>query len=473
MRPGNVKKVSGKTVGSMLAGVAALCLLVMPQTGAADYIGGGQSAEVNAFLNPEAIEVLNVFGQTLMRVPITQSVTLVPEGSVIAEMDFLFGPTTDAGTFSAALSRVQMDTFNLSPQGVTVVGIPVGSGRTTVVAQIRGAKRQGTGRDSDRITLNCCVGAGEGPPVADAGGNQDTVPGTLVTLDGTGSSDPNFDSLTFSWEQVFGPPVALSDPGSPSPTFTAPSDPDMETRTFEFDLTVSDGIWSSFPDRATILVVGGPEIPTCDAGPDQMVIIGDTVTLAGTVNDPQGLDVTCTWSQTSGPDVILELQADPCLADFVVPPIAHNYGFELSGTNTLGLNCVPDALTVVAEDPNLGPVARAGGDQMVFGGQIVTLDCSASDDPDNKPDPLSFLWEQLGGPLVIIPDPTLDIVLFAAPNPEPGQTTVVPNLFLLFSCTVSDGEFQDSDDVLVTVVETTSSAGATRIPADEMTRMAR
>ena len=70
MRPGNVKKVFGRTVGSTLA-VAVLFLLVVPQTGASDYIGDGQLPEINAFLNPEAIRVVDGFGDTILSVPIS------------------------------------------------------------------------------------------------------------------------------------------------------------------------------------------------------------------------------------------------------------------------------------------------------------------------------------------------------------------------------------------------------------------
>ena len=59
-------------------------------------------------------------------------------------------------------------------------------------------------------------------PSADAGSDQAALGGDTVTLDGSGSSDPDGDALAFSWSQTSGTPVALSDADTDSPSFTAP-----------------------------------------------------------------------------------------------------------------------------------------------------------------------------------------------------------------------------------------------------------
>ena len=74
-----------------------------------------------------------------------------------------------------------------------------------------------------------CVPEGGGgggfpqPPMADAGPDQTGVrEGALVTLDGSGSSDPDDDPLKYRWDQYCGERVALSSPDVVNPTFTAP-----------------------------------------------------------------------------------------------------------------------------------------------------------------------------------------------------------------------------------------------------------
>jgi VWFA-related protein len=91
------------------------------------------------------------------------------------------------------------------------------------------------------------------PPTADAGPDLSVNEGEIVTLDGTGSSDPNpEETLAYEWAQTGGPTVVLSEPTAPQPTFTAPSvGPEGATLTFE--LTVRDGTGSS-TDSVAVLV---------------------------------------------------------------------------------------------------------------------------------------------------------------------------------------------------------------------------
>ena len=77
-------------------------------------------------------------------------------------------------------------------------------------------------------------------PTADAGPNQTVEEGTSVTLDGSRSSDPDLNSLNYTWTQVSGPSVTLVNPSSATPTFTAPR-LSSEFAALDFRLVVSDG----------------------------------------------------------------------------------------------------------------------------------------------------------------------------------------------------------------------------------------
>lgn len=88
-------------------------------------------------------------------------------------------------------------------------------------------------------------------PTADAGPDTSVAPNTAVTLDGTGSSDPDGDTLSYSWTQTGGTSVTLSDSNTATPDFTSPNSSTKTDLTFE--LTVDDGALTD-TDSVTVTV---------------------------------------------------------------------------------------------------------------------------------------------------------------------------------------------------------------------------
>ena len=88
---------------------------------------------------------------------------------------------------------------------------------------------------------------GSSPPIADAGPDQLNVTAGTITLNGSGSSDPLGLILTYSWTQIAGPLVNLSNPASATPTFTAAAG-----QTYAFRLTVTNTDKLSASDTVTI-----------------------------------------------------------------------------------------------------------------------------------------------------------------------------------------------------------------------------
>lgn len=80
--------------------------------------------------------------------------------------------------------------------------------------------------------------------------------GDFVTLNGSGSFDPDGDSITFSWAQLLGDPVTLSFATPSMPTFTAPA----TSQEMVFQLSVTD-IYdaTSAPAFAHVFVSAVPE----------------------------------------------------------------------------------------------------------------------------------------------------------------------------------------------------------------------
>ena len=88
------------------------------------------------------------------------------------------------------------------------------------------------------------------PPVAKAGPDVVVDWNSVVTLDGSGSSDPDGDAITFKWTQIAGPLVQLSHPTMAKPTFG----PTASGALLTFQLIVNDGKVDSPPDTVTITV---------------------------------------------------------------------------------------------------------------------------------------------------------------------------------------------------------------------------
>jgi len=91
-------------------------------------------------------------------------------------------------------------------------------------------------------------------PTAAAGADQTVASGATVQLDGSGSTDPEGQALTYMWTAPAG--ITLSDPTSATPTFTAPTGP----ATLTFTLQVCDPEPLCDTDSVTINVQAAPMV---------------------------------------------------------------------------------------------------------------------------------------------------------------------------------------------------------------------
>ena len=91
-------------------------------------------------------------------------------------------------------------------------------------------------------------------PIADAGSSRYAAQDPVV-LDGTGSYDPdNSGPLSYTWYQISGPTVVITDADTGAPTISGFVQTD-EVQECEFELVVSDGGLTSLPDIVEVIIV--------------------------------------------------------------------------------------------------------------------------------------------------------------------------------------------------------------------------
>ena len=276
---------------------------------------------------------------------------------------------------------------------------------------------------------------GNRAPVANAGSDQIVVVNNLVTLDGSASYDPDGDPLTYLWTQTAGASVTLSDSTAIKPTFT-PTVPD----TYTFQLVANDGELDSAPDTVVITVRAAntpPTAPVVDVTPDSPLTSNNLVcSIVTPSNDTDGDPITYFYAWYKNDVLQAGLTGNTVSASYTAKGqvwkcvVTPNDGTDNGPTGS-------DQVTIL----NSPPVARAGSDQTVVVNTPVTLNGSASSDPDG--DPLTYLWAQIAGASVTLSDSTAI---------KPTFTPTVLGTYT-FELVVNDGSTTDSDDVSVSVTE--------------------
>jgi hypothetical protein len=179
------------------------------------------------------------------------------------------------------------------------------------------------------------------PPNADAGNGKTVDPATQVVLDGSASTDPNGDKLTYHWTVPAG--ISVSNVDTAVITFVAPS-PDVKT-SYKFFLVVNDGQLNSNPDTLILTVNAVHHKPTVNAGIDQTVNAGVLVTLTGSYSaDSTGIPPMYSWTIPNG---ITVNKADTFQISFTAPSPANTtlYTFILVVNDGI-VNSNPDTVVV-------------------------------------------------------------------------------------------------------------------------------
>jgi len=190
---------------------------------------------------------------------------------------------------------------------------------------------------SDYCIVN--VSSSNIPPVSDAGPDKIVGEGATVYLDATNSVDTDGGIATYKWNQIGGTPVILSDTMDVQPSFITPS-VGPEGQSLVFELTVIDNGRLQSQDTCIVNVTWQNNPPVANAGENQVVDTGSTVTLdASNSLDSDTIIASFYWAQISGAPVTF---SDPTAVQsiFTAPDAPLNGEpliFHLTVTDTHGL----------------------------------------------------------------------------------------------------------------------------------------
>ncbi len=343
----------------------------------------------------------------------------------------------------------------------------------------------------------------------DGGGELTVSPGALVTLTASNGGSGATTSTSYTWTQVFGPPVDFGDGLGESISFIAPTPPRQDPILLSFEiLIVSDGLEALHTLNVTVDPAlaegeilysevednpsgtegssdGGPpggdtdenasppsDDPAdgesdstapllADAGSDLLVESGSVVMLDGSgSSDPNALPLTYHWAQESGSTVEL-LDSENVHAWFLAPapPTDSQLTFLLTVNN--GSASATDAVVVVVqatfEGASAGPTADAGPNQEVAEGGDVSLDGRNS--AASGGGFLIFSWLQMAGPPVELSGATEAVAEFVAPPVE------TEGAVLIFELTVTADGLSAVD--LVEIAVTDADVGGDEDEDDE------
>ncbi|MGB0638527.1 MAG: PKD domain-containing protein, partial [Myxococcota bacterium] len=279
-------------------------------------------------------------------------------------------------------------------------------------------------------------------PICDSGGDVTVILGETAVLDGSGTIDPDDDPLTYLWEIYSAPggsDASIDDPTSATASFT----PDA-AGVYELSYTANDG-----EDSCTewiVVDVRNPavnEAPVCDLVSTDSVRVGETATFdASGSSDPDGDPIELTWTLTTVPDTSSALLTVGETDASLVPDVAGTYQVTLTVSD--GIDSCEVSSTLEATPLNSPPVCDSGGDLVAEFGETVTLDGSATSDPDG--DSLIYLWriiERPEGSSAALTDLTLPVAEFT-PDVSGSYTIRI---------VVNDGLEECRSDMTLTVAE--------------------
>ncbi len=289
------------------------------------------------------------------------------------------------------------------------------------------------GFDDVKIIVNAANLA----PVANAGADKSiTLPTNTTTFTGLGTdSDGTISSYT--WSQVGGTAVTLSNQNTVTLTVVVPAD---GTYTFRLTVTDNEGATAFDDVQLTVNAAVVNQAPIADAGGNKTITLPvNAINLTGSGTDPDGSIASYQWTKQSGPSATMTNDNTATLS--LSNLLEGTYVFRLRVTDNGGLSGTSDAtVTVLPGAVNAAPVANAGADKILTLPTNSTNITGSASDADGSI--VSYTWSKVSGPFATIANPSLPTVTIS---------DLVQGVYVFRLTVVDNSGASGTDDVTITV----------------------
>ena len=285
----NVTNPSNVTAAGSIGNTDALVL--GGAEGIATFTSGGSAYAAVAAYDDDGVQILRLTNSPpVVGAGADQEAA---EGSTVT-LDGTASDTDTEDTLTYAWSHNSTLSFALDDDSAPDPSFTAPNVSEDTVVEFTLAVSDGMATVSDKALVTILDSANSAPS-PDAGADQEAAEGATVSLSGTATDGDPEDTPTYSWTHDGAPSITITGSDSASASFTAPNV--AANTTITVTLTVNDGTVDA-SDTLQVTITDSPNSPpTVNAGQDQEVAEGATVSLSGTATDGDPED-TPTYSWT-------------------------------------------------------------------------------------------------------------------------------------------------------------------------------
>ena len=337
---------------------------------------------------------------------------------------------TLTGVVGTSTKTITFTAPQVTADSTYTVSVTVSDGSLTATASTTVTVTDGTTNQAPTVTV---------PATASV------VEGASLTITAT-ASDPNGDTLTYSWNT--GTVTGVTGTTTTAITFTAPQV--TADTSVTMTVTVSDGTLSTSAS-VTVTITDSTSTnraPTVTVPATATVAEGASLTITATASDPDGDTLTYSWNTGTVTGVT---GTTTTAITFTAPQVTANTTVTMTVTVSDGTLSASASVVVNITDStggggtNRAPTVTLPATATVVEGASLTLTATASD-PDG--DNLTYTWNT--GTITGATGTTTNAITFTAP-----QVTADTNVTV--SVTVSDGSLTATASVVVTITDTVST----------------